>query len=133
MRGRILIADPDVSRAHCYCRFLAAQDYDVACATGAVDCLLQLRRSVPDVLLLSASLPWGGADGLLDVLRENGRDLPPVVLLVEGTVAKVRHLMRLPVMAVLPVPSDPERLRARLDCLLGERPAPICRSVPSSN
>lgn len=117
---RLLLADADVSRAQSYRRFLMEEGYHVETATGAVDCLNRLHDVCPDALLISASLPWGGADGLLETLREEGFavSMLPVILLGDGSADPPRHLLRAPVVAYLPTPLHPDHLLARLEAAL---------------
>jgi DNA-binding response OmpR family regulator len=117
---RVLVADADVGRAQSYRRFLMEEGYQVETTTGAVECLLRLHDACPDVLLLSTSLLWGGADGLLETLWEEGGagDVVPVILLGDSTAEPPRHLLRAPVVAYLPTPVPPHHLLARLEAAL---------------
>jgi CheY-like chemotaxis protein len=65
-----------------YATALRRRGYEVAVARSGLECLEKLRMSCPDVLVLSTRLLWGGAAGVLALLREDD-ELPqtPVVLL----------------------------------------------------
>jgi DNA-binding response OmpR family regulator len=42
----------------------------IVVAHSGLECLEAVRRSPPDLLILDDHLPWGGADGVLDVLND---------------------------------------------------------------
>jgi DNA-binding response OmpR family regulator len=53
-----------------YQRYFSRLGWMVQTAQGAIECLELFQRRLPDVLVLDLRLPWGGADGLLAVMRE---------------------------------------------------------------
>src|SRR5262245_13715676 len=65
----VLIASSSAFRRDYYQQTLRALGHDVALAQGGVDCIEQVGRRRPDVLVLEAPLLWGGSDGVLDVLQ----------------------------------------------------------------
>jgi len=83
MTTRVLIADPDTYLLTLYREHLAPNGFDVTVARDGLECLEQLRRCEPDVLVLDPAIPWGGGDGVMEVMHED-LDLPkaPVVLLL---------------------------------------------------
>jgi CheY-like chemotaxis protein len=66
----VLIASSSAFRRDYYHQTLRALGHDVALAQGGVDCIEQVGRQWPDVLVLEAPLLWGGSDGVLDVLQD---------------------------------------------------------------
>jgi len=56
---------------------------------SAVECLDWLRRQRVDVLILDAAIPWGGADGILELLSSPEAEFGPrpLVFLVMTEVA----------------------------------------------
>jgi hypothetical protein len=52
-----------------------------------LECVDAVRREVPDLVILDEYLPWGGREGVLDVLADDSgqriNDLP-IVLLTRG-------------------------------------------------
>ena len=85
MSIRVLIADAEQYLLDCYRADLAQQGFDVITATNGVECVEKLRERAPDVLVLEPSIPWGGGDGVLALIRE-GADVPqvPVIILTYG-------------------------------------------------
>jgi CheY-like chemotaxis protein len=69
MAPAVLIADADPELCDLYWRFFSHHGWEVRASGGGVDCLAQLRHSSPRLLILDLQLPWGGGDGLLEVMR----------------------------------------------------------------
>jgi DNA-binding response OmpR family regulator len=72
VRPSLLIADSDVELRDLYRRYLTGRGYNVETAADGLDCLEKLRRLTPAVCVLDRALQWGGADGVLAWLREEG-------------------------------------------------------------
>lgn len=68
---RILIADSDEELLHTLQSYLRKRGHEVQLATNGIDCVLPLRDSVPEVVVLDHGLLWGGCDGVLTVLRDD--------------------------------------------------------------
>ena len=100
MKSRVLIADSDADLRELLQIFLSASGYDVAMASDGLQCLEQMQRFLPNVLVVEREMPWGGGDGVVARLREehppqamevviitdDGRDFepaPPVVACLE--------------------------------------------------
>lgn len=79
---RVLVASSSYYRQTCYRQWLTELDHEVAVASGGVECLQQLRRSPPELLVLEAPLLWGGSDGVLAAILDEVQlaDLPIVVI-----------------------------------------------------
>jgi DNA-binding response OmpR family regulator len=82
MTSHILIADADPYLAETYRDHLAELGFVAHTATDAVTCVDSLRQHRPDLLLLSTSLPWGGCDGVLAVMREDVGLRPEFVIIL---------------------------------------------------
>jgi DNA-binding response OmpR family regulator len=72
MKPTLLIAESNAELRAAHRRFLTAHGYDVETAVDGLDCLEKLRQGSPAVLVLDRELPWGGGDGVLAWLREEG-------------------------------------------------------------
>ena len=85
MSVRVLIADTDEYLLESYRERLGRDGLDVVTATGGVECIEKLRDCMPDALVLEPSIPWGGGDGVLAMMREE-LDLSwvPVIVLTYG-------------------------------------------------
>jgi CheY-like chemotaxis protein len=79
------IADADGELCDLYRRFFRHHGWQVQTAAGGLECLAQLREGSPNLLILDSQLPWGGADGVLAVMRDDpGLARVPVVLTSTG-------------------------------------------------
>jgi two-component system response regulator MprA len=72
MNQTLLIADGDAELCDGYRRFFACQGFDLETASDGLDCVEKLRRVTPAVLVLAWELRWGGGDGVLAWLRDEG-------------------------------------------------------------
>jgi DNA-binding response OmpR family regulator len=72
MKPTLLLAEGDAELCDVYRRFLTEHDYEVETAPDGLGCLEKLRRVMPAVLVLDRGLRWGGGDGVLAWLREQG-------------------------------------------------------------
>jgi DNA-binding response OmpR family regulator len=79
MSLEVLIADHDVELAMLYSRFLARHGFSAETVTGGLECLRRIRQLSPDVLVLDRDLPWGGGDGVVACLREEGVSVPVIL------------------------------------------------------
>jgi DNA-binding response OmpR family regulator len=79
--ARVLIAVPDAALLDAYRKRLAADGFKVETARDGLECIDRLRAFMPEVLVLSTALPWGGGDGVLAVLSEDPQ-LPHVSVIV---------------------------------------------------
>jgi CheY-like chemotaxis protein len=111
MRLRVLMADGDSILLSLYRAFLSTEALDVRTASTGLECLEQLRRWRPDVLVLDAELPWGAGAGVLEVMREDPT-LPevPVLLLAANPGAATEEATSLRDYALLIKPVPPSML-----------------------
>jgi CheY-like chemotaxis protein len=81
MAPAVHIADADGELRDLFRRFFSHHGWQVRASGGGVECLAQLRQASPQLLILDLALTWGGADGLLAVMRDDpGLARIPVVL-----------------------------------------------------
>ncbi len=83
---RILLAVSDEVLCHKYGASLARYGFRVAEATSGVECLEVMRQQPPDIVVLEEGLLWGGAEGVMTVMRQDRAWAEiPVVFLRTGT------------------------------------------------
>ncbi|HEY2252176.1 MAG TPA: response regulator [Planctomycetaceae bacterium] len=88
MKSRLLATDPDPEMLRMYQMYFSNFGFKVATASDGLECVRWLRTFVPDRLILSLDLCWGGADGVLAIVREESQLRPfPVIL----TAAELNH------------------------------------------
>ena len=80
----VLCADADRELRDVYVWLLSSYGFRVETADDGLECLAKLRQFVPDLLLLDLELPWGGGDGVLEVMRGNPSLLPARVVLTSS-------------------------------------------------
>jgi CheY-like chemotaxis protein len=78
---KVLIADDDGELSRIYGMLLTERGYDVETATDGLDCIRKLRCRHPAVLVLDLEMRWGGGDGVLAWLREEGLSRSVAVVL----------------------------------------------------
>jgi CheY-like chemotaxis protein len=83
----VLIADGDQDLCDLYRELFAHYGWEVHVSGGGLECLTQLRQCLPQLLILDLQLLWGGADGLLAVMRDDPRfaRIPVVLTLSEAS------------------------------------------------
>lgn len=139
---RIVIADQDVCFLESFQRFLWARGHEVATVRDGLACLNALREFEPEVLAIGSNLLWGGSEGVLSVMHEDGdlRGMPVMLLQGEGDgFALRRHPM---IAAATRKPFRFEDLLCQLNFLAilgedercrGEEPEPrfIANAIPT--
>jgi DNA-binding NtrC family response regulator len=106
MKQTLLIADGDAeSRGRCR-RFLIECGYEVETASDGLDCLRKLRQVTPAVLVLDLELRWGGGDGVLAWLREEGpaHRIPVILTAMAGYPRDFAEFIDPPVVDYFPKP-----------------------------
>jgi DNA-binding response OmpR family regulator len=126
MNLRLLATDSDPLLLEIFRAYFPNFGFEVATAGNGLECLALLREFAPDVLVLSLELQWGGADGILSIVREETAMRPiPVVLTIDGISRSkaVPHLFP-PVVKLLEKPFRVRDLRAIIEAALQVRGAP---------
>jgi DNA-binding response OmpR family regulator len=88
MKPRLLVAEGDRSVAEDHCRYFSARGFRVEVVGDGLHCWETLQRYVPQVLILSGDLRWGGGDGVLAAMRQDERlaAMPVLLVLEDGVV-----------------------------------------------
>jgi DNA-binding response OmpR family regulator len=117
---RVLMADPDESLQPLYREPLMQDGFELATATGGLECVARLRERVPDVLVLEPQLPWGGGEGVLAIMGENPElaTVPVMVLTSCRDARLLEAVSRFPVSDYQLKPLAPNRLVGRLRSIL---------------
>lgn len=96
MKPRLLATDRDSAFLEIYQHYFPNFGFEVATASDGLECLELLRDFVPDILILGLELLWGGADGVLAIVREEPEMRTiPVVLAVDGRIRSkaLKHVL----------------------------------------
>jgi DNA-binding NtrC family response regulator len=123
MKQTVLIADGDAELSDRQRQFLTERGYEVETASDGLECLENLRRVTPDVLVLDQELHWGGGDGVLAWLRELGVR-PEVAVVLTATAGFSPHAAEdnePPVVKFLPKPFGLAALLESVQAAVGEK------------
>lgn len=88
---RILFAGVNVGVQRLLRVFIQDYGHELESVTTGLGCMLRLRESFPDVLVMEQGLLWGGSDGVLALMRDD-RELTtvPILLLQEARKKRFR-------------------------------------------
>lgn len=91
---RILVACASSVRSAWYRDVLNSQGFAVTTSAGGVECLSHLRSRPPNLILLEASLPWGGAEGVLEIRQHEDQlcEIPVVLAAIGGVSASIYQM-----------------------------------------
>lgn len=134
MKFRLLATDPDPILLQIYKAYFPNVGFEVATAGDGLECLKLLREFRPDALILSLGLAWGGAEGILAIVRDETAMRPiPVVLTTDGIrPSKAVNLLLPPVVKLLEKPFRLQDLAAIIEAELQTRlERPVAEGIPS--
>ena len=110
--SRILIVDDDASSRLGFRVTLESAGYEVAEAADGEEAMEFLRTDPADlVALLDLRMPLLDGIETLQSLRDEGIDVPVVVITAHGSVSSTAQAMKLGAIDVLPKPLKPSTLR----------------------
>jgi CheY-like chemotaxis protein len=83
---RVVIADSDLAELQKLKSYFLVTGCSVVPTSDGVACIEALQVFQPDVLVIDDELPWGGCDGVLACLGEDGGapQIPLVVVMSDG-------------------------------------------------
>jgi len=137
MKPRLAVTDNDPRMRQIYRLYFSKFGFKVATAGDGLECVRLLRTFTPHVLVLSLDLCWGGADGVLAILREESpaRSIPVVLTAVERHRSRSAEFLSPPVVKMFEKPFRLSDLRAIVTAALhSATDRPICdeSGVPAS-
>ncbi len=109
----VLIADADADLCDLYRRFFSRHGWQVQLSRDGVECLGRLRDGSPGFLILDLQLKWGGADGLLEIMRDDPC-LASVPVVLTSTTAQPETFPQLTLSPVVQVLEKPFSFSALL-------------------
>lgn len=78
--AQILVVDDDPRICDLLEAFLSDEGYDTRRATDGLDALAKISQSVPDLIVTDLMMPRLDGAGLVDRLRQNGYQVPVIVI-----------------------------------------------------
>jgi DNA-binding NtrC family response regulator len=113
----ILVIDDDPRQCESI-GWLLEPEFKVHAACSVADGLDKIERIKPQMVLLDLHMPQMGGLGMLEQMREQGRDIPVIIITAYGTVESAVRGIRLGAADIIPKPFDPERLKGTVRRLL---------------
>lgn len=118
-RRRVLLA---IRRSNSRTEFqqdLNRNGFDVVTADHGLECLRIFHGFSPDVIVIEPELPWGGGDGVLDVIREDPRlcEVPVLVLTTNRNRAAIYSISQFSISDFWVHPIAPWQLTERVSML----------------
>ena len=110
--GKVLIVDDEPNVRQTFRLALESAGFDVDEARDGTAALDWLARSTCDVVLLDLLMPELGGMEVLRRLRDNGNDVPVVIVTAHGSIPDAVEAMRLGAIDFLAKPLTPDVLRA---------------------
>lgn len=127
----ILVVDDDARLRGLLSRYLAGAGFRVTTAENAADARTKLRVINPDLMVLDVMMPGESGLSMTDALRrENGHDLPVLMLTARGTPEDRIAGFEAGADDYLPKPFEPRELVLRIRAMLRRAPAPAPETPP---
>jgi DNA-binding NtrC family response regulator len=120
-RCRILVVEDKDNLRRMLRESLEAEGYAVEEAAGTPAAVQRLRSERYDLVLSDLRLPGGSGHDVIRAAREQGADLPVVLLTAYGTINDAVEAMRHGAFDFLSKPVDPDHLLLVLDRALGRQ------------
>jgi DNA-binding NtrC family response regulator len=108
--ARVLIVDDDATSRRLLEVRLRAMKCEVAMAADGREALSIIQQEVPALMLLDLQMPRMGGMELLRALRQDGIDLPTIVITAHGSIETAVEAMKEGAYDFLPKPFDPKHL-----------------------
>jgi len=106
MKRRILLATDDDTARSRYEDYLQDFGYEVEAANHGMACHRKLRNERPDILILESNIKWGGAEGVIEQMRDDPElyAIPVVLISNEPTDGEFAQVIEDPIVASLSKP-----------------------------
>src|SRR4051794_20636369 len=108
----ILIVDDEPNVRLVFRTSLESSDYSTATAPDGETALRWLREQPVDLVLLDLHMPGMGGMEVLQKLRDEGNDVPVVIVTAHGSIPNAVQAMKLGAIDFLAKPLTPDALRA---------------------
>ena len=114
----VLVAEDDEEMRKMLALSLELEGFVVQVAANGAECVSQIRRSAPDILLLDLVLPWINGLEVLATVRSEPRTKHLPVIVATGTPIQPQNLRGLGPAAILHKPFGQDRLLATIGSML---------------
>jgi CheY-like chemotaxis protein len=113
---RVLLADRDEVFLDVAQRFLSDGGHEATIATNGLETVANMRRNLPDAVVLDRELLWGGCDGVLALMQQvpEWSEIPLILTSTETMPEDSDSVVGLPVVARLQKPYRLKELAVHL-------------------
>lgn len=111
MLHRILVVDDDAASQRLLQVRLRAIGYEVSVASDGHEALAAIKQRTPALIVLDLEMPRMGGMELLRKLRQDGIDVPVIVITAHGSIERAVEAMKEGAYDFLPKPFDPNHLK----------------------
>jgi DNA-binding NtrC family response regulator len=111
MLDRILVVDDDPPSQRLLQVRVRSLGYQVSIASDGREALAAIQQQTPALILLDLEMPRMGGMELLRKLRQDGIDVPVIVITAHGSIERAVEAMKEGAYDFLPKPFDPSHLK----------------------
>ncbi len=104
MFNKVLIVEDEPLLRDLIASHLSLNGYSVSEAGNGVDCIKQVERSMPDLILLDLNMPLMSGAGVLRKLRDMGTECPVVMITACNDPSKLIEVQSLGAVNILAKP-----------------------------
>lgn len=104
MFNKVLIVEDEPLLRDLIASHLSLSGYNVTEASNGADCIKQVERTMPDLILLDLNMPIMSGTGVLRKLRDMGADCPVIMITACNDPSKLVEIQSLGAVNVLPKP-----------------------------
>lgn len=117
---RVLVADPDQTLLATYGNVLTDHGWQLSMAGTGLQCMTQLKRFEPDVLVLEPEILWGSGSDLLAWMHAEVSvpTVPVIILTLAKDVDELCRVLAFPLEEFVLKPCSPHQLAKKIRCTL---------------
>jgi len=110
LHSNVLVVDDDPAILSLFSSLLSAEQYNVRTARNGLEALEEIRRQVPDILLLDLVMPEMDGAATLNEIRKNWQKIPVIVHTGHADSTLMKQALAFSPFTLLAKPCSPEQL-----------------------
>jgi two-component system response regulator AtoC len=115
---RVMVVDDEAKMQRVLEIMLKRMGHEVACAGTGEEALQALQATPADLVISDLRMPGMGGIGLLQALREQGNEVPIIIMTAHGTIESAVEAMKLGACDYIVRPFDVDALELAIDRIL---------------